>query len=200
MSDETTAAVPAASEAATPEVTPEVTGTKAPEVKTDEQTTAVDAKVTTDAEVKYEWKTPEGFEVDITKLEDLARQFKVPANEAQGFLDSLVAFRASEEQAREAGWKQTQEGWISELKADPKLGGANFEKTQSRVNAVAAKFGDAAFKEFMDASGVGNHPALVRMLAGIGAAMEQDSFVSSNSSVPKDEDIAKRMRFFEPNA
>src|SRR5690606_12324592 len=51
------------------------------------------------------------------------------------------------------------------LKADPEFGGANFEKTLADAKAtVITLAGEEALKE-LDETGLGNSPALIRMLA-----------------------------------
>lgn len=185
MSDEVVAPV-------TPvEATPVVA---TPEVQTEVQTTPVaDAKVVpAGVPDKYEFKAPEGFEdrfdaAAAAAVEKEARALGLTQEAAQSYLNAMAERAKNEDTARETAWKTTQEGWISEVKADPKLGGTNFDKTQSQLKAVIEKFGDQAAKDFFDTTGAGNHPALCRMLAGIGAAMEQDTFVSASKPSTGDE-------------
>jgi hypothetical protein len=194
MSDELTTTAPAAVSEAPAPVPPVAVPaseptTQTPETKADVQTTTVDAKATAPGPPeKYDLVVPDGFADNFTPavlaaIGKEARALGLAQDDAQNYLNAYAEHLKAEDTSREESWKQTQETWISEIKADPKLGGANFEKTQSRLNLVVSKFGDTGVKEFLDSTGAGNHPALCRMLAGIGAAMEQDHFVSGNTPV-----------------
>ena len=158
-----------------------------------------DVKPLESAPVVYTWKAPEGFEDRFKPeaFEPLAKSLGLKPENAQEFIDGWAKTVREEESAREESWKQTQEGWVKSVKEDPKIGGANFEKTQSRINAVTAKWGTPALKEFFDSTGVGNHPELCRLLAAIGAEMEQDTFTPASGTPEQEQNIAKRMRFFE---
>lgn len=168
----------------------------------DVQTTPVDAKpVPSAAPEKYEWKSPEGFEdrFDPSALEPIAKALGLKQEDAQALVDSYAGMVKADDAEREASWKQTQETWIAEVKADPKMGGANFEKTQSQINAVTTKWGTPELKEFFDSTGIGNNPVLARFLAGIGADMGQDKFVSGTADTSQSGTLADRMQFFKPS-
>jgi hypothetical protein len=193
VSDETTATTATAevSEATTTETAP-VAGTvvetpKAPEAKADEQTASADAKATTTGPPeKYEFKAPEGFEDRLTPaaLEAVAKEARalgLSQEDAQAYLNATAEHAKVEETASADAWKKTNENWVSEIKADPKIGGTNYERAQSRFNAVNAKYGDESTKELF--AQIGNHPGLFRMLAGIGADLEPDTFVKATNPV-----------------
>ena len=66
--------------------------------------------------------------------------------------------------------------WADEVLADPEIGGANLEKTQ----AIAARALDALappeFRSFLNETGLGNHPAMVRFVYNVGKAISEDGF------------------------
>ena len=165
--------------------------TQATETKTDEQTVSTDAKVQTGAPEKYDLKPPEGLTFApeaLAAFEKEARALKMSQADAQEYLnarfESIKTEREASEKAQADAFKATNEGWINELKADPDFGGANFEKSQSRINAVREKYGNEATKELFEQ--IGNHPGLCKMLAAMGKDLEEDHFVKGNTP-PKQE-------------
>ena len=200
MSDETTAtttsgtttdATASADTTSTTQTEQVTTTTQATETKTDEQTASADAKVQTGPPEKYDLKAPEGVTFapeSLAAFEKEAKALKMTQEDAQAYLnarfESVKAEREAGEKAQVEAFKATNEGWINELKADPDFGGANFEKSQGRINAVRDKYGNEATKELFEQ--IGNHPGLCKMLAAMGADLEQDRFVKGNTP-PKQE-------------
>lgn len=196
MSDETNVADSSvtATDAATDATSATQTATnttQATKTKTDEQTASADAKVQTGAPEKYDLKPPEGLTFApeaLAAFEKEARALKMTQADAQEYLnarfESIKTEREASEKAQADAFKATNEGWINELKADPDFGGANFEKSQSRINAVRERYGNDATKDLFDQ--IGNHPGLCKMLAKIGADMEQDHFVKGNTPATQD--------------
>jgi len=80
---------------------------------------------------------------------------------------------------------QAQETWINELKADKEIGGANFDRTISRVNLVFAKLNPqiaADARAAFVSTGLDNHPAMVRFVEGIGRWFEPDGPIETGGS------------------
>lgn len=63
-------------------------------------------------------------------------------------------------------WKEQNAKWVDEVKADPEVGGSNFEKVRQTVAKVLdnPELSDPKFREALDFTGAGNHPAVVRTL------------------------------------
>jgi len=136
---------------------------------------------------------PETVKLDETKLGEftgLLGEFesKTKADHAatQAFGQKLVDYHVSEMQRLASDMqKQSElqrfaerEQWKKDFMADPELGG---NRSQTTVDA-ALKFlrthggsdvEQQQFRELMDKSGVGNHPAMIRLLARAGQAMSE---------------------------
>jgi len=114
---------------------------------------------------------PEGFQVD----EGLRDEFLGIVNDAEMSaadranaligLQGKVLEAASE--ANSAAWNQMQETWQKEVKADPEIGGGNFQATLDKVGNLVAEYGSDELKQAMDITGAGNHPAVIRFLAKV---------------------------------
>jgi hypothetical protein len=71
--------------------------------------------------------------------------------------------------------------WLDELKADKELGGENLAANVEPARRLLDKFGSNALKKTLDETGLGNHPELVRLLAGIAKAVGPDKLVLAGS-------------------
>lgn len=85
--------------------------------------------------------------------------------------------------------------WQEQAAADKEFGGEQFKANQAVVNQALDQLGTPELKEFLDASGLGDHPEVVRLLYRVGTKLKDDSFVTggeptgpstSNSRRPAD--------------
>lgn len=82
-----------------------------------------------------------------------------------------------EKQAIDARAKQLQT-WESELKADKDFGGEKFEENVQAAHKAVARFLTPADKAFLDRTGLGNFPGLVKAFHRIGQAISEDVSVA----------------------
>lgn len=68
---------------------------------------------------------------------------------------------------------------LLELKRDF---GVNFEKEVNYARKAIDAYTDKSFKQYMDESGLGNHPALVKAFAKIGRELSEDKLVQSETA------------------
>lgn len=127
---------------------------------------------------------PEGMALDADVLGEFtafAKELNLPQDKAQKIVDfqtKLATKQAEESQA--AAMKQGQE-WISAVKNDPELGGANYEKSVASAVKVIQAFGDEGLKTLLNDSQLGNHPALFKFCHRISQAISEDRFVLPGS-------------------
>lgn len=117
---------------------------------------------------KYEFTLPEGYRLDETvagEVNDLFKGLGLDQPGAQRLMDFYVAKANEAAEAPFKLWADTQKGWIDEVKADPELG-RRLPEVRATVSRAIDGLGDAklaaAFREAMDVTGAGNHPAFVR--------------------------------------
>lgn len=127
---------------------------------------------------KYELTMPEGVEVDTQLLDALSPRLKAKGytrREAQELADEFIKVQTQQQEQRFEEWGKTVAKWADNAKADPELGGTNWDKTvanaQRAMNAVATP----ALKEYLQASGGGNHPELIRAFAKVGSMISEDN-------------------------
>jgi len=135
---------------------------------------------------KYELQAPEGMTFhpeSVAKFEALARELGYDNDQAQNIVDVINGEVQATQTRQMDAWKQQQETWVKDLKADKELGGANFDRTVSRAQTFAKVLDPSGeFGKLIDALGVGNHPALVRGFEKLGALMEDDGPIETGGS------------------
>lgn len=152
------------------------------------QQNAAGAQAQTPAEITAkDLKLPQGFEPAVAdQVAALAKDMGWSKEQAQKYLDHAAAQAPAAAQAREQAQEQQAKAWLDAVQADKDFGGANFQATQ-----VNAKRGiDALVKSghltkddiaFLDSTGYGNHPILVKIAASLGKALGEDGFGGRNA-------------------
>lgn len=128
---------------------------------------------------KYEFVAPEGQELDANALsvfEPIAKELGLTQEQAQKLVD---IYPQIQQQQAEAWSKQIAE-WGEQVKADKEIGGDKFNASVGLAQRALDQFGNPELREYLNASGLGNHPALVRFCAKVGKSMAEDSFVVPN--------------------
>lgn len=185
MSDTAVADAPAT----TTLLTDDATSAEAPTTPTPDAP-AADAAAPTDAPVApvYEFVAPEGVTYDTALLEKVTpflAKANVPAEVAQEMVSTYAAHVAEQTaaalQAADEAFASQVKGWADETRADPEIGGANLKASIAASQRVLAQFGDASTQTLLNQSGLGNHPAMVKLLAKIGAAITEDTTIRGAS-------------------
>ena len=182
MSEETVIEVQANPEPAQEtEVTPEVKTETAPEVKTE---TAPEPEK---QEIAYtDFTLPEGVELDsgmMTAFQDLAKKGELSQELAQEFVDLQTAgLKAAQEQINQQ-IADTNESWKSEVLAmDDFKGEKGIENIQAASDAFK-KLGGDKFAEYLETTGLGNHPAMVKMGFEVHKLISEDTLVNGDASL-----------------
>lgn len=141
-----------------------------------------DKKPVSAAPEKYEFTAGEGQELDkeaVAAFEPIAREIGLSNEQAQKIVDvygSTIIPQIAKQQ--EAAWQKQVTEWAETVKADKELGSVesigNAQKTMDQ-------FGTPELKQYLNDSGLGNHPELFRIFSRIGKAMSEDGFVSGSS-------------------
>lgn len=150
------------------------------EKKADEKTEAKPG-----APEKYEFKAPEGFTLDEKAVEDATKVFKelgLPQEGAQKLIDLYVAKANEAAQAPYDLWKETQEKWVGEIKADPEIGG-KLDQVRAATSKVIDSLGPklaGEFREAMEFTGAGNNPAFVKAFYSLAQRLTEGGHVTGS--------------------
>ncbi len=135
-------------------------------------------------------KDHEGYDlsgiVPETYNQGVVEEFKKKAHEtgmsAEGVRNMAEWYKGLELKQREAMEKSKQiqaDHYILELKKDF---GANFDSEVRNARKALDAYTDEAFKKYMDDTGLGNHPSLVKAFAKIGRELSEDKLVQSDTA------------------
>jgi len=145
-----------------------------------------------EAEIVYEFKAPEGAELDpdaISSFTEFAKAEKLPAELAQKIVDYSLKHQARMEEAQSKRLLDTviaeEKAALEVLKKDPKLGGANYEQTLKLAAEGFSKFASKEEIEFINTTRLGNRPQMISLFRKIALAMREDG-VSKRPTAPPD--------------
>lgn len=135
---------------------------------------------------KYEFTAAEGVELDTEALKDfepLARELNLNQEQAQKLVDMYGTKLLPMVQKQQAeAWQKQTEGWAESVKADKEIGGDKLNSNLSAAQRALDQFGTPELKEYLNGTGLGNHPELVKAFIKIGKAMSEDNMVTGNES------------------
>ena len=75
--------------------------------------------------------------------------------------------------------------WLEQLKSDKEYGGEKFNESVENAKRVVEKYAEPEFKNFLNDSGLGNHPLIVKMFSKLGKAFGEDHFKDGTPIVTK---------------
>lgn len=145
---------------------------------------------------KYEFKVPEGVQLDETLVGEftpIAKELNLDNAQAQKLVDLYTKTRAADTQKLYDAWAQTHEKWVGEAKADKEIGGANFDANVAIAKKAmnAAQLGGGKdLVEALNVTGAGNHPAIIRFFYKVGKLMADDKFDTGKGQSSTSEDKA----------
>ncbi|MBB3918428.1 hypothetical protein [Rhizobium fabae] len=126
---------------------------------------------------KYTLTMPDGIAVDEELLGALGPDFRelgLTNGEAQKLADRFIAIQAGRAEARGNVWGETVSKWADDAKADSEIGGRRWDATVRDSRRFVNNMGTPALREYLEASGGGNHPELIRIFAKAGALIRED--------------------------
>jgi hypothetical protein len=127
-------------------------------------------------ELKFGEKSPLDPTVDGEKIAAYCKQNGFSNEQAQAYLQSLED-RAQALTARQSEARQREsEAWRQQVETDKELGGPNLQTTLAHAQRVMDRFAPegSPLRQFLNESGFGNHPEVVRLIASMGKAMAED--------------------------
>ena len=139
--------------------------------------------------VRFEpFTVPEGFDLPQERISELTSVLTdgelSPQQRGQRLLDMhIAAMRQATEQQQQV-FDQTKETWRDQFFSDPEIGG-NQQDTTVRYAATARDLFAGSeqqrreFIQMLDATGTGDHPAMIRFLRNVGRALAEGTQVSA---------------------
>lgn len=167
---------------------------KAPETaaKPDDAAKPADTAAKQTAPETYEFKFAEGVVVDQKALEaftPIMREANLTQEQAQKLADVYASQveaqnTAFAKQLEDEGFAVQQaaqllaphrDKWSAALKNDKEIGGAKFDANVQAMQKAVGRFGSPELKQFLNVTGLGNHPELARFCLKVGQAISEDN-------------------------
>lgn len=136
-------------------------------------------------EAYADFTLPEGFTLEEaagTEFKDVAKAYNLNQSQAQKMVDLASGLVQRTLQGFQDSHQQQVVQWAEQAKADPEVGGRNYEANVQVALSAVSQFGDPELKAAFESMGLGNHPAFVRAFYRIGKAMNEGGFVQGQGS------------------
>ncbi|HGK3824325.1 TPA: peptidase [Klebsiella pneumoniae] len=143
---------------------------------------------------KYELTAPEGTELDskaVELFEPVARELGLSNDQAQKLAGLWPQLQEQIQNRQAESWGQQVEQWAADTKADKEIGGDKLTVSVGHAQKALDTFASKEFREFLDSTGLGNHPEMVRAFAKVGKLMSEDSFVTGQGNGSPKNDLVE---------
>lgn len=141
---------------------------------------------------KYEFAL-DGFEIDATVMDQfdpVFRELDLTNEQATKLAQGYAQIRQKEA----AEWQAQVSGWAEAVKSDAEIGGDKLPDMAASAVRVIGLYGTPELRNFLNETGYGNHPELVRVFARIGNALpKEDRVVEGEPTGSAPKTIEERM-------
>jgi hypothetical protein len=133
------------------------------------------------------FKLPDGVALDEAAMKtasDLFADSGLSQEQAQKFIDLAVSREQAAARKGVQAFVDLQTKWVSEIKADPDIGGDKFDATLASAARAIDRLAIPGLREALDLTGAGNNPAVVKAFARVGQMVSEDRFRPGNGAPP----------------
>lgn len=133
---------------------------------------------------KYDFKVPEGMELDSELAGALGPEFAklgLTQTQAQALVDKYAEITATRMKQQHENFDNIISGWAEQAQKDPEIGGAKWDESVSAARRAVERIGTPAFREYLNVTGAGNHPEVIRFMTKVGAMIREDSPASGGA-------------------
>jgi hypothetical protein len=123
---------------------------------------------------KYEFTAPEGTTLQpeaIAAYSGIAKELGLSQAKAQQLINGVLPSMAKAQQAQIDALNK---GWMEAAKADKEYGGEAFEANLAVAKSAMEKVGTPELRDYLNQSGLGNHPEMVRLFVRLGKQVLPD--------------------------
>lgn len=127
---------------------------------------------------RYALTMPEGIEVDQELIDALGPDFHdlgLTNRQAQQLADRFIEIQGRRGKAAGEAWAGRVQGWADEARRDREIGGAKWTGTVGSAQRALSRLGTPALREYLNSSGGGNHPEMIRIFAKVGSMIQEDN-------------------------
>lgn len=147
----------------------------------------------------YEFAMPDDFDASQLKVDDIKAFAKdlgldpvADKDKAQKILDRVIQQRKDFDTNEAKTKADVLAKWAEDAQNDKEIGGDKFDATLGAARAFLSntELVAPAFKDFLETTGLGNHPEMIRMVARIAPHFASDTPVTGGGGNPKSDPLA----------
>lgn len=145
------------------------------------ETASGETEVKADEPVEYSFDLPEGVTMADDTLEGLkalAGDLKLDQDGANKVKDLGVEMLKKWETAQSEALETMRSEWAEASKSDKEIGGDKFAENLAGAKSAMDKFATPELVSFLDESGLGNHPEMIRLFWKLNNQISDDALVS----------------------
>lgn len=121
-----------------------------------------------------DFEIPDGMPVNQPLLDEF-KQFAASNKMSKETAQAIISLKVKEVQEQQAAFQEQRKEWVVKLKTDPDFGGKAFESNVNTASLALRQFDqDGAALNVLQASGLDNHPAIVKLLHRVGLGVADD--------------------------
>ena len=135
-----------------------------------------------------EFKLPEGVAADADSLKPATELFAetgLSQEQAQKFIDLAMARESAAAQRGVQAFVDLQNQWVSEIKADPDIGGDRLKTSLASAARAIDRLNVPGLREALNFTGAGNHPAVVKAFVRLGQMISEDRYRPGSPAAPQ---------------
>lgn len=143
-----------------------------------------------------DFELPEGVQVDkeiVDQYKQMAKEMDLPQEKAQKLINLAAKNIEKAQEAQRDLWDNTRKEWVESIKSDKEFGGNQFNETIVRAKRALNEYGTPEFKSFLDQTGYGDNPELIKMLAKIDKARGESKTIDGEPSNESGKSLASRI-------
>lgn len=162
-----------------------------------------DDKPAAKAPEKYEFKAPEGFELDtemLTKFDPVLRELDLSQEQAQKLIDFAPEFIGKHVQAaaeatyskvlKDLGYEAVRD-WVGQAKADKEFGGDKLQENLAVINRARDQFASPELIQMLKSTPLGNNPEMLRLFYRIGKQITPDGYMPGGKTASTSNDAQR---------
>lgn len=131
---------------------------------------------------KFEFELPEKAEVNKDALKEFKNFFierKMSVETAQAVLNHLLSSQSKAVEIQSQANQKAIDDAVKEIKADPDIGGPNYDKIQAAVDKITVKYGGSDFQKNVQDSELKNDAAFLRFIRNLDFVLSEDKVVTT---------------------
>ncbi|API59634.1 hypothetical protein BSL82_10150 [Tardibacter chloracetimidivorans] len=147
-------------------------------------------------EAYEDFTAPDGVTLDAEVLDEFkafAKEHNLPQAEAQKYVDTAIKLQEKWSQAQADAIVEIRGDWLKSSQTDKEFGGDKLETSLATAKRGLEAYGSKELASFLDETGLGNHPEIIRLLVKAGATVSEDRFVAGGGAAHGARDLASRL-------